>query len=76
MFDAKADDFADENFAYQSGNEIVVNGEGELQIFDVTGRKVMSTMVNGIETLEAMPQGVYIFRLIGSEVRTQKIVIK
>ena len=76
VFDAKADDFADENFAYQSGNEIVVNGEGELQIFDVTGRKVMSTMVNGIETLEAMPQGVYIFRLIGSEVRTQKIVIK
>ena len=76
VFDAKAGDFADENFAYQSGNEIIVNGEGELQIFDVAGRKVMNTMVNGVEKLDAMPQGVYIFRLIGSEVRTQKIVMR
>ena len=76
VFDAKANDFADENFAYQSGNEIVVSGEGTLQVFDVAGRMVTSTSVNGVETLDAMPQGVYIFRLIGSEVRTQKIVIR
>ena len=76
VFDANAGDFADENFAYQSGNDIVVNGEGTLQVFDVAGRMVMSITVNGVETLDAMPQGVYIFRLIGSEVRTQKIVIR
>ena len=76
VFDAKANDFADENFAYQSGNEIVVSGEGTLQVFDVAGRMVTSTSVNGVETLDSMPQGVYIFRLIGSEVRTQKIVIR
>ena len=76
VFDAKASDFANENFAYQSGNDIVVNGEGTLQVFDVAGRMVTSTTVSGVETLDAMPQGVYIFRLIGSEVRTQKIVIR
>lgn len=76
VFDANAGDFADENFAYQSGNDIVVNGEGTLQVFDVAGRMVMSTTVSGVETLDAMQQGVYIFRLIGSEVRTQKIVVR
>ena len=60
-------------FAYQNGNEIVVNGEGELQIFDVTGRKVMTTMVNGVETIDFNAQGVYIFKL---NEKTQKIVVK
>ena len=63
-------------FAYQSGSDVVVSGEGELQIFDVTGRMVMNTVVNGVETISTMPQGVYIFRMIGSEIKTQKIVVR
>ncbi|MBR6438738.1 MAG: InlB B-repeat-containing protein [Bacteroidales bacterium] len=63
-----------ENFAYQSGSDIIVSGEGELQIFDLMGRMVMQKYVNGIQTIEK-PQttGVYIFKLNG---KAQKIIIK
>ena len=62
-------------FAYQSGNEIVVSGEGELQVFDVTGRLVMTQHVNGVETCHgaSLQCGVYILKLNG---KTQKIVIR
>ena len=60
-------------FAYQSGNEIVVTGEGELQIFDVMGRKVMTQHVSGVQTVNVNAQGVYIMKLNG---KTQKIVVR
>ncbi len=60
-------------FAYQSGNDIVVNGEGELQIFDVMGRMVGSQRINGVETINIPLRGVYIFRL---NEKTQKIVVE
>ena len=61
-------------FAYQSGNDIIVNGEGELQMFDVMGRLVSKQQINGVETVRKPSQsGVYIFRLNG---KSQKIVIK
>lgn len=61
-------------FAYQNGDEIVVNGEGELQVFDVTGRMVMTQHVNGVQTVEKPSQtGVYIFKL---NEKTQKIVVR
>jgi len=63
-----------EVFAYQSGSDIIVSGEGELQVFDVMGRMVMTQRVNGVETVEKPSQtGVYIFRL---NEMTQKIVIR
>ena len=65
-----------ESFAYQSGNDIYVSGSGELQIFDVTGRQLMTTTINGAETINVPTTGVYIFRLIGNEVKTQKIVVR
>ena len=70
------DDNGESIFAYQSGSEVVVSGEGELQIFDITGRMFINTVVNGVETISEMPQGVYIFRMIGSEIKTQKIVVR
>lgn len=60
-------------FAYQSGNEIVVEGDGELQIFDLMGRIVMQRCVKGIETITQPSNGVYIFKL---NAKTQKIVVK
>ena len=61
-------------FAYQSGNDIIISGEGELQVFDVMGRLVMSQHVNGVQTFEKPSQtGVYILRLNGM---SQKIVVK
>ena len=62
-----------ETFAYQSGNDIVVTGEGELQVFDVMGRMVMRQNVNGVQTVNGLNNGVYIMRLEG---KTQKIVIR
>ncbi len=60
-------------FAYQNGSDIVVTGEGELQIFDVMGRMVSRQRVNGVETVNVKSQGVYIFRLND---KTQKIVVR
>ena len=65
-----------DNFAYQSGNDIVVNGEGELQVFDLLGRFVMSRQINGLETVNVPSQGVYILRLVGDSLMTQKIIVK
>lgn len=71
-------DYSDEDndsFAYQNGNEILVSGEGTLQVFDVMGRLVMQKHVNGVETMctSSVPTGVYILRL---NENTQKIIIK
>ena len=61
-------------FAYQSGNDIIVSGDGELQVFDVMGRMVMTQYINGVQTVEKpSTTGVYIFRLNGM---SQKIVVK
>ena len=62
-------------FAYQNGNEIIVSGEGTLQIFDVTGRMVSTQYINGVETMctSSLQTGVYIFRL---NEKTQKIVVR
>ena len=61
-------------FAYQSGNDIIVSGNGELQVFDVMGRMVMTQYINGVQTVEKpSTTGVYIFRLNGM---SQKIVVK
>ncbi len=38
-------------FAYQSGNDIIVSGDGELQVFDVMGRLVMTQHINGVQSL-------------------------
>ena len=60
-------------FAYQNANDIVVSGEGELQIFDVMGRLVSTHHISGVERFNVKTQGVYIFKLND---KTQKIVIR
>ena len=62
-----------EVFAYQNGSDIIVSGEGELQVFDVMGRLVIQKHVNGVERIHAEAQGVYIFKLND---KAQKIVIR
>ncbi len=62
-----------EMFAYQWGSEILVSGSGELQIFDVTGRKVMTSTINGAEAVRIPAQGVYILKLND---KIQKIVVR
>ena len=63
-----------EIFAYQTGNEIVVSGEGELQVFDLMGRLVMQHRIDGVQTVAKPNQtGVYILRL---NEKSQKIVVR
>ena len=64
-------------FAYINNGNIVVNGEGVIQIVDVTGRVVVKgDAINGVSTSELTP-GVYVLRLVnGENVMTQKIVIE
>ena len=63
----------DGSFAFQNGNDIIVNGNGELQIFDVMGRLIATRRINGVETVNVSMTGVYIFKL---NEKTQKIVIQ
>lgn len=60
-------------FAYQNGDNVIVSGEGMLQVFDMTGRIVNTMNVSGVENINVKAQGVYIFKLND---KTQKIVIK
>lgn len=61
-------------FAYQNGDEIIVSGDGELQVFDMMGRMIANHRVSGVETVEKPSQcGVYIFKL---NEKTQKIVVR
>ena len=65
-----------ESFAWQNGSEIIVDGQGQLQIFDVTGRMVSTTTINGQQSIDALPTGIYVFRMIGEKIKTQKIIVK
>ena len=63
-------------FAYQNGADIIISGTGELQIFDIMGHQVSTQRINGVETINVSTQGVYILRLVGTEIKTQKIVVR
>ena len=75
--DAEAE--TNENFAFVMGDELVVTGEGVLQVFDMTGRMVASQELHGVQTRVSLPKaanGVYVLRLTeGKQSRIQKMVI-
>ena len=73
-----------ETFAYIHNGDIIINGEGTLQVMDVMGRVILSGDAmkckfggaNRVST-GGMTPDVYVLRLIqGDKVRTQKIVIE
>lgn len=72
------ENYTNDNFAHQIGDEIFVSGEGTLQVFDVLGRFVTGYNVNGDKRIstDAFNTGVYIFRMVGTEVKTQKIIVR
>ena len=74
------DDSSSETFAFQMGDELVVNGEGLLQMFDISGRCLMSTRTMGQQSSVSLPKtaaGLYLLRLTtDSQVKVQKMVIK
>ena len=80
MFSANGDaEDDDETFAFINNGDIIVNGEGMLQVIDVLGhvcRDAMLASPNQRVSTTGMAPGVYVLRLInGNDVKTQKMVI-
>lgn len=75
----EADEPAEGNFAYQSGDALVVTGEGLVELFDVTGRRMATQCIEGVQgtmSVSGLTSGVYLLRLAtASGTRVQKIVI-
>ena len=64
-------------FAYINDGNILINGEGVLQIVDMMGRVIVCSDVARNVSTAGLTPGVYVLRLIdGENVRTQKIVIE
>jgi len=67
-----------ESFAFQMGDQLVVNGAGTLQVVDMLGRVVMTERLTSSQSTVGLPKsaGVYVLRLTdGGGTRTQKIVV-
>lgn len=73
VFNANNSSVENDIFAYQNGSDIIVNGEGELQVFDMMGRMIATQHINGVQTVNMPSNGVYIFKL---NEKTQKIVVR
>lgn len=69
-----------EDFAFISGEELVVNGIGELSFIDLNGRVLATEFVSGQQCHIALPnvaEGMYLLRLAETNgVKVQKIVIR
>ena len=69
----------DESFVYRSGDELIVNAEGKVQILDVMGRVVYNGDIvddNHRINISALNSAAYIIRVVNTnEVKTQKVVI-
>ena len=67
------------NFAFRMGDEIIVNGEGYFELFDVQGRRLTAKHLAGAQSSVSLPNvaaGVYLLRLTSDkQVKTQKMVI-
>lgn len=67
-----------DGFAHSDGNQLVVEGNGTLYVFDVMGRQLFSHEVNAqiaIPRSQFPGTGVYLLRLVGEEFKTQRIVL-
>ena len=66
-----------DTFAFISNGNIIVNGEGTVQVIDVTGRVIVCRDVARNVSTNGMTPGVYVLRLVnGNDVKTQKMVIE
>ncbi len=73
-------DAEDDDFAFFDGTQWVINGEGQLELFDVTGRVLYSNTLNGAHnhvSFDHVAAGTYMLRLAkdSKHVKSQKIII-
>jgi hypothetical protein len=65
-----------ETFAFINNGNIIINGEGILQVVDVMGRILISGNAKHCVSTKGITPGVYVLRLINdNDMRTQKMVI-
>ena len=67
-----------DRFAYQSGEELIIEAEGTVQMFDVMGRMVYSNDVEGQRRVNVghLNKAAYILRLVnGNGIKVQKVII-
>jgi hypothetical protein len=73
------DNADNDDFAFISNGDIIINGKGLIQVVDVLGRTVLSkNLLNSTSHLSTLTlkSGVYVLRLVkGREVKTQKIIL-
>ncbi len=65
-------------FAFQMGDQLVVNGAGTLQVVDMLGRVVMTERLTSSQSTVGLPKaaGVYVLRLTDENgTKVQKIVV-
>lgn len=64
--------------AYQIGKELLVHGEGTFRLVDMLGRIVVEESINGFTRIDVsnVRTGAYIVIVSGTEVKTQKIIVK
>ena len=73
---ADTDTESAEAFAFVNDGQLIVNGDGLLQIFDLNGRILQQTILDGAMNTVSLPEmatGLYILKLNG---KTQKIVME
>ena len=78
----------DNDFAFISNGELIINGTGTFQVIDMLGRQLFSREANSeltssnashfrLQTSDFFISGVYVLRLVnGENIKTQKIVIR
>lgn len=80
VFSANSDINANlgDDFAFISNGQLIVTGEGTLQVVDVMGRVISTEIVKGTSSKAINAKaGVYVLQLIdGENVKTQKIVVR
>lgn len=72
--------YESDNFAFFDGSEWVINGKGQLEVIDMTGRVLYAEQLNKDQNrvnLDGFAAGVYLLRVIDNKVvRTQKIIVR
>lgn len=64
-------------FVYQNGNKLMINAEGHVQVIDMSGKTIINKSVsNGHIDISHINKGVYLVRVIGKDLITQKIILK
>lgn len=79
VFNANNDENGNDHFAFISNGNLIVTGEGTLQVIDMLGHVILTREAHSVLCLPTsdFSPGVYVIRTVnGNETKTDKIIIK